>query len=119
MVKPQLFRLVQDWEINVGLVRLQLISSSVNGDDLAHILYWGTPSTAECSSRLGLNSNEGQSASNTKALQTMSVLYPEMLDVGCISHFLDQVGPRRGLSTRKTKLNIEKGPESLQVMLEF
>ena len=40
--------------------------------------------------------------------KTVSILYPEMFDIGCISHFLDQVGSRKGLSTKKTKLNIEK-----------
>ena len=39
MVKPQLFWLVQDWEVKAGLVRLQLINSSVNGYELAHIFY--------------------------------------------------------------------------------
>ena len=29
---------------------------------------------------------------NTKALRTVAILHPDMLDVGCISHFLDRVG---------------------------
>ena len=29
---------------------------------------------------------------NTKAVQTVSVIYPEMLNVGCTYHFIDRVG---------------------------
>ena len=38
---------------------------------------------------------------NTKALQTVSVLYPEMLDVGCIPHFLDRVGTKCNIPVLK------------------
>ena len=38
---------------------------------------------------------------NTKALQTVSVLYPDMIDIGCISHFLNKVGEKCHTPTLK------------------
>ena len=43
---------------------------------------------------------------NTKALRTVSVLYPEMLDVGCISHFLDRVGTKYNIPVLKQSMTM-------------
>ena len=87
-----LLRFVDEWELKVRLVRFQLVKRSVCGDDLARIMI----EVLHC--KLGvlqgqlLAAMRDRASVNTCALRTVSVLYPDMLDVGCIFHFLDRVG---------------------------
>ena len=89
-----LTRFVQDWEVKVRLVRFQLVKSSVNGDELARIIIEVLHRKLNVPQGYVLAAMRDRAPVNTKALQTVSVLYPEMLDVGCISHFLDRVGTK-------------------------
>ena len=74
------------------LVRFQLVKSSVCGDEWARIM------TEVLYRKLGVLQNQllaamkDRASVNTCALRTVSLLYPNMIDVGCISHFLDRVG---------------------------
>ena len=87
-----LLRFVDEWELKVRLVRFQLGKSSVWGDELARIMI------AVLYRKLGVLQGQllaairDRASVNTCALRTVSVLYPDMLDVSCISHFLDRVG---------------------------
>ena len=75
---------VDEWELKVRLVRFQLVKRSVCGDDLAWIMI----EVLHC--KLGvlqgqlLAAMRDRASVNTCALRTVSVLYPDMLDVGCI-----------------------------------
>lgn len=74
-------------------MRFQPVKSSVNGKELAgviiEVLYWKLNILPRCHiAAIGRD----RAAVNTKALQTVSVIYPKMLNVGCTSHFIDRVG---------------------------
>ena len=81
----------QDWEVKVRLVRFQLVKSSVNGNELPRIIIEVLHRKLNVPRGCVLAAMRDRAPVNTKALQTVSVLCPEMLDVGCISHFLDRV----------------------------
>ena len=96
-----LARFVQDWEVKVRLVRFQLVKSSVNGDELARIMFEVLDRKLNVAQGCALAAMRDRAPVNTKAFQTVSVLYPEMLDVGCISHFLDRVGTKCNIPVLK------------------
>jgi len=92
---------VQDWEVKGRLVRFQLVKSSVIGDELARIIIEVLHRKLNVPQGCVLAATRDRAPVNTKALQTVSVLYPEMLDVGCISHFLDRVGTKCNIPVLK------------------
>ena len=87
-----LVRFVDNWELKGRLVRFQLVKSSVCGDELARIVIEVLHRKLDVSQGHLLAAMRDRAPVNTCALRTVSVLYPDMLDVGCISHFLDRVG---------------------------
>lgn len=87
-----LLRFVDEWELKVRLVRFQLVKSSVCGDELARIMIEVLHRKLGVLQGQLLAAMRDRASVNTCALRTVSVLYPDMLDVGCISHFLDRVG---------------------------
>lgn len=87
-----LLRFVDEWELKLRLVRFQLVKSSVCGDELARIMIEVLHRKLGVLQGQLLAARRDRASVNTGALRTVSVLYPEMLDVGCISHFLDRVG---------------------------
>ena len=87
-----LLRFVDEWELKVRLVRFQLGKSSVWGDELARIMIEVLHRKLGVLQGQLLAAIRDRASVNTCALRTVSVLYPDMLDVSCISHFLDRVG---------------------------
>ena len=87
-----LLRFVDEWKLKVRLVHFQLVKSSVCGDELARIMIEVLHRKLGVLQGQLLAAMRDRASVNTCALRTVSVLYPDMLDVGCISHFLDQVG---------------------------
>ena len=92
---------MQDWEVKVRLVRFQLVKNSVNGDELARIIIEVLHQKLNVPQGCILAAMRDRAPVNTRALQTVSVLYPEMLDVGYISHFLDRVGTKCNIPVLK------------------
>ena len=70
------------------------MKSSVNGDELVHIILHVLHRKLNVPQGCLLATMRDRAPVNTKVLSTVSILYPEMLDVGCISHFLDRVGTK-------------------------
>ena len=87
-----LLRFVDEWELKVRLVRFQLLKSSVCGNGLAGIMIEVLHRKLGVLQGHLLAAMRNRVSVNTCALRTVSVLYPDMLDVGCITHFLDRVG---------------------------
>lgn len=87
-----LLRFADEWESKVRLVRFQLVKSSVCGDELARIMIEVLHRKLGVLQGQLLAAMRDRASVNTCALRTVSVLYPDMLDVDYISHFLDQVG---------------------------
>ncbi|PFX14310.1 DNA-directed primase/polymerase protein [Stylophora pistillata] len=90
-----------DWNITQRLVRIQVCSKSVNANELAQVLN-------QCLSvEYGVRGNsliaamrDGASV-NQAALNIVSFIFPNMLNVVCFSHTLDNVGNHFEIPTLK------------------
>ena len=87
-------RFVDDWEVQRRLVRLEFLQKSVSGEELARELI------SVLSVALGVESNQllavmhNRVSVNAAAVCIVKVVYPNMVDIGCISHTLDIVGDK-------------------------
>ena len=81
-----------DWTIQQRLVCVQLLAKSLSGEEIAReiITILSTSYNIE-SSRLLACMRDGAST-NSVAVRTLAILYPNMLEVKCFSHTLDRVG---------------------------
>ena len=89
-----LVHFVESLTLKQRLVSFKLIKSSVNGDKLAQIIIEVLHRKINVQQNCLLAAMRDRASVNTKALQTVSVLYPDMIDIGCISHFLNKVGEK-------------------------
>ena len=89
-----LIRYVHEWEVKMRLVRFQLDRSSVNSDELARIIIEVLHRKLDVLQNNLVAAMRDRAPVNSKALRTVSILYPNMMDIGCISHFLDRVGTK-------------------------
>ena len=80
------------WKIQQRLVRLMLLAKSMTGEEVARELI------VVLSTGLGIGPNKliaamrDRAAVNGAAMRTVKVLYPNILDVGCFSHTIDNAG---------------------------
>lgn len=87
-------RVVNGWTIQQRLVRLKFIKHSMKGEEVARELI------QLLSTELGIHSHlllavmrDGASVNNV-AMNTVSIVYPRVTDIGCFSHKLDHVGEK-------------------------
>ena len=80
------------WSPQQRLVRLQLLAKTMCGEEIARELT--TILSTELSIPPGklLAAMRDQVSSNNVAMHTLSVVYPNLLDIGCYSHTIDHVG---------------------------
>jgi len=82
-----------DWTIQQRLVRVQLLTKSLTGEEIARELiiifsfHYGVQPTRQL-----LWPMRDQASTNNVAMQTMKVVYPNLINIGCYSHMIDQVG---------------------------
>ena len=86
-----LVRFVHEWEVKSRLVRFQITQSSVNGDELVRIIIKVLHRKLDVPQSQLLAAMRDRAPVNTKTIGKVSILYPGMLDVGCISYFLNRV----------------------------
>ena len=87
-------RYIQDWEIHQHLVRVDFLQKSLNAEELARqILSLLSVTLGVDSSNLIAVMRDGASV-NAAAMRTLKIMYPDMLDIRCISHTLDLVGDK-------------------------
>ena len=85
-------RFVDEWNVQQRLVRLEFLQKCVNGEELARELI------SILSVTLGIESSKliavmhDRASVNGAAMRTVKVIYPDAVDIGCISHTLDIVG---------------------------
>ena len=85
---------VKNWKIEQRLVRLLLLAKSVNGDELAReILTVLSTELGVASGKLLACMRDGASV-NEKAMDTLSIMYPRVMNIVCFSHSLDLVGKK-------------------------
>ena len=87
---------VHEWKVKVHLVRFQLIKSSVNGDELARkiIMIEVLHRKLDVLQNNLVAAMRDRAPVNSKALRTVSILCPNMMDIRCTTHFLDRVGSK-------------------------
>ena len=87
-------RFIKNWNIEQRLVRLSLLAKSVNGDELAReILTILSTQLGVSSGKLLACMRDGASV-NEKAMNTLSIMYPHVMNIVCFSHSLDLVGTK-------------------------
>ena len=81
-----------DWTIEHGLVKMQLLAKSLTGKDIARELIHVLATEYSIGSNNLLAVMRDRASTNEVAMKIISVLYPYLVDVGCFSHTLDLVG---------------------------
>lgn len=91
-------RFVSDaWEIEQRLVRVQLLSKSLTGEEIARELIHVLSSTYNISPNQLLAAMRDRASVNGVAMRTVKVVYPNAFDIGCFSHTIDRVGEQFSL----------------------
>ena len=82
---------VSDWTIQQRLVRLEFLMKSMTGEEVARELI--TVTLGVESHRL-LAAMRDRASVNSAAMSIVTIMYPNLLDIGCLSHMLNLVGER-------------------------
>ena len=83
-----------DWVIQQRLIRLQLLAKSLTGEEIARELISVLKVDYGISQGTLVGTMHDRASTNSVAMATLRVLYPEILDVGCYAHTIDHVGER-------------------------
>ena len=81
-----------DWKIEQRLVRVQMLSKSLAGEEIARELISVLSVNLSIRSTNLLASMRDRASTNNVAMQVLKVVYPTTVDVGCFSHTIDHVG---------------------------
>ena len=81
-----------EWIVQQRLVRVQMLSKSLTGEEIARELINVLSVTYHIRSGNLLATMRDRASSNGVAIRTIKVVYPGIVDVGCFSHTLDHVG---------------------------
>lgn len=66
----------------------------MTGEELARLLISTLSTTLGIESNTLIAAMRDRASINNVAMQTLSLVYPNMLDIGCFSHTLDRVGEK-------------------------
>ena len=86
-------RLIDDeWCIQERLVRIQLLTKPLCGDELAREVINILSTTYGIKSTNLIAAIRDGASVNGAAMRTVKVVYPDLVDIKCLSHTLDRVG---------------------------
>lgn len=80
------------WSIEQRVVRMQLLSKSMKGEEIARELIHVLSSTYSIRQENLIAAMHDRASVNGAAMRTVKVVYPYILDIGCFSHTIDRVG---------------------------
>ena len=83
-----------DWCIQQRVARLMLLAKSMSGEELARQLILCLSTELGITGDRLLASIHDRASVNNVAMQTLKVIYPDVVDIGCFSHTLDLVGEK-------------------------
>lgn len=86
--------LSDDWCIEQRLVALKMLQKSLTGEEIVREVVSTLSIDYHISSTSVLASMRDRAATNNVALRTLKVLYPHIVDIGCLSHTIDHVGEK-------------------------
>lgn len=87
-------RYMDNWVIKQQVCRLMLLAKALTGHELARQLIAVISTELSVPSHLVVGAMRDRASVNSLAMRTISVIYNNMLDIGCISHTLDHVGEK-------------------------
>jgi len=80
------------WIIKQELLAIQLLSKSLTGEDVVHELIQVFSVSYSISSNYLIAAMYDRASVDSVAMRAVKVVYPNVLDIGCLSHALDRVG---------------------------
>ena len=80
-----------DWIIKQRVCRLMLLAKSITGEEVAWQLITVVATELSIAPNMAMHD---RASVNDVAMRTISIIYNQMLDVGCFYHTLDHVGER-------------------------
>ncbi len=87
-------RFLNEWKIEQRLIWMQMLSKSLCGEEIARELINVLSTTYGIKSKYILGAMRDRASTNTVAMQTLKIIYPSVVDIGCFSHTIDHVGER-------------------------
>ena len=84
----------EKWKIQQRVCRLMLLTKSMSGEEVARQLVTVLSTELGIPSSLVIAAARDRASVNNVAMRTVSVIYDQLLDIGCFSHTLDHVGER-------------------------
>ena len=90
-----ILRFVGDqYQIQQRAVRVMLLGKSLTGEELAHQLIVCLSTELGIKPDLLVAAMRDRASVNSVAMRTLSIVFPNVLDIGCFSHTLDHVGEK-------------------------
>ena len=87
-------RFISDWTVQQRLVRLEFLKKSMTGVETARELISVLSVTLSVESHRLLAAMRDRASVNNAAMDVVTVTYPKLLDIECLSHMLNLVGER-------------------------
>ena len=82
------------WHIQQRLVQLKFLQKSVTGEELAQEIISVLSVMLGVGSNMVVGAMHDHASVNAAAMQIVSVMYPNAVDIECVSHTLDIVGDK-------------------------
>ena len=81
-----------DFSIQQRLVRMQMLTKSLTGEEIARELITVLSVAYSIHPDNLLGAMRDRASTNSVAMRTLSIVYPKVADIGCFSHTIDNVG---------------------------
>ena len=81
-----------DWKLEQRLIRVQMLSKALSGEEIARELINVLSVTYRISSYRVLATTRDRASANNVAMQTVKIVFPLVVNVGCFSHTLNHIG---------------------------
>ena len=83
-----------EFTLQQRLIRVQMLSKSLTGEEIARELLTVLSVTYSIHPNNLLAAMRDRASTNNVAMRTLSVIYPNVVDIGCFSHTIDHVGSK-------------------------
>lgn len=87
-------RYISDWDIQQRVCRLMLLAKSMTGEEVARQIITVLSTELGIASHLVVAAMRDRASVNDVAMQTVAVIYNNILDIGCFSHTTDHIGEK-------------------------
>ena len=92
-------KFLSGWSIQQRVVRISMLAKSVNNEELLLLAREVLSTELGVMANCLLTSIHYRAAVNTAVMRTISILYPSVMNIGCFSHTVDNIGDRFAVPT--------------------